>query len=388
MAPTLQTFDLLILGAGPAGTAAAVTACRAGLSTAIIDKATFPRTKLCGGLVTGRSAALYRDIFGAPLNAALFEPRERITFHANGAPLGGDMESPPVYLAMRWDMDAHLLDMARAAGTADFTGQRITDLDTDALTVTLADGDRLAGRILIGADGVNSPVARALFGRAFDQGTIGFAMEIEAPPLAPPERDVIRIDLGAADWGYGWQFPKAGSTTIGVGGLNARNPDMKGRLDAYRDILCEDGGARIKGHFLPFGAYRRVPGRGRVLLAGDAAGLVDPITGEGIAYALQSGAAAATAAADALSKERPDAALSAYRRALKPVHRALAMACWLRPLIYSARTRPFFLRAFAASSVLKGAYLDLLAGHLEYPAICRLAVRRMPRAIWRHRRRG
>ncbi|MFX0544944.1 geranylgeranyl reductase family protein [Roseovarius sp. S1116L3] len=388
MARTLQTFDILIIGAGPAGTAAAVTACRAGLSTAIIDKATFPRAKLCGGLVTGRSATLYSEIFSAPLPPSLFEPRERITFEANGASLGGEMGSPPVYLAMRWDMDAHLLDIARAAGTADFTGQRITDLDADALTATLSDGRQLAGRILIGADGVSSHVARTLFGRAFDQGTIGFAMEIEAPPLAPPEQSVIRIDLGAADWGYGWQFPKAGSTTIGVGGLSARNPDMKGRLDAYRDILGEASSARVKGHFLPFGAYRRVPGRGRVLLAGDAAGLVDPITGEGIAYALQSGAAAAAAAAYALAQGRPDALLPAYRRALKPVHRALAMACWLRPLIYSARTRPFFLRAFAKSSVLKGAYLDLLAGDLEYPAICRLALRRMPQAIWRHRRRG
>lgn len=74
-----------------------------------------------------------------------------------------------------------------------------------------------------------------------------------------------------------------------------------------------------------------------MLLVADAAGLVDPVTGEGIVYALQSGAAAANAAAAALAKGCPDAALPAYRRALRPVHRALRMACWLRPLIYGAR---------------------------------------------------
>jgi flavin-dependent dehydrogenase len=294
-------------------------------------------------------------------------------------------------------MDAHLLALAVTAGAADFTGRRITDLDTDMPAVTLEAGTHLTARILIGADGVNSMVARALFGRAYDPARVGFALEIEAPPLPAARRAAIRIDLGAADWGYGWHFPKSCGTTIGVGGINGQNPDMKGHLASYRGILGDDCEAPVKGHFLPFGDFRRNPGRGRVLLVGDAAGLVDPITGEGIAYALHSGAAAALAAAGALAASsgpaasalaggRASGALPAYRRALKPVHRALRMACWLRPLIYGARTRPIFLRAFAASSVLKGAYLNLLAGRIEYPALCRLALGRLPRALWRHRR--
>jgi geranylgeranyl reductase family protein len=381
-------YDTLIIGAGPAGAAAAVTARRAGLSAAIIDKAEFPRNKLCGGLITGRSAALYRQIFEQALEPEMFEQRGRIAFHADGAPLGDEARSPPIYLTMRRDMDAHLLEMARAAGAAVFTGQRISDLDTGGTAVTLEDGSTLAGRIMIGADGVNSMVARALFGRAYDPGKIGFALELEAPPLPAPQRDTIRIDLGAAAWGYGWHFPKACSTTIGIGGINAENTDMKAHLSAYRAVLGDESGAHVKGHFLPFGDCRRVPGKGCVLLVGDAAGLVDPVTGEGIAYAMQSGAAAASAAAAALAKGCPGTALPNYRRALRPVHRALRMACWLRPLIYGAWMRPLFLRAFAASSVLKGAYLRLLAGQTEYPALCLLALRRMPRALWQHRRGG
>ncbi|MEI4261038.1 geranylgeranyl reductase family protein [Roseovarius sp. D0-M9] len=388
MSHPAQAFDILIIGAGPAGSAAAITAARAGLRTAIIDKAAFPRPKLCGGLVTGRAATLYREIFGAELTPEMFEPREQITFHAGGAPLGAAMESPPVYLAMRRTLDVHLLGLAVAAGAEDYTGQKITELDVDHPAVTLGNGTRLTGRILIGADGVNSMVARSLFGRAHDPARIGFALEIEAPPLPAPQRAAIRIDLGAAEWGYGWQFPKDCGTTIGVGGIAAKNPNMKAHLAAYRATLDEKSGARIKGHHLPFGDYRRNPGKGCALLAGDAAGLVDPITGEGIAYALQSGAAAARAAAAALAKGRPSAALPAYRRALRPIHRALRMACWLRPVIFGRRTRPVFLRAFAASSVLKGSYLDLLAGRLEYPKLCRTALLRLPRAIWRHRRGG
>ncbi|PVA10889.1 hypothetical protein DC366_03610 [Pelagivirga sediminicola] len=77
-----HSFDVLIIGAGPAGTAAAITARRAGLSAALIDKAAFPRAKLCGGLVTGRAQKHYRAIFGQDLDPALFEPRHEIAFHA------------------------------------------------------------------------------------------------------------------------------------------------------------------------------------------------------------------------------------------------------------------------------------------------------------------
>ncbi len=384
--PTTQTFDILIIGAGPAGTAAATTARKAGLSAAIIDKAAFPRAKLCGGLITGRSRDLYRRIFGRDLDPVLFEHRDRVAFYAMGAPLGAEVDSPPIYLTMRWDMDAHLLDMARAAGAVDFTGRRITQIDTNAISVTLEDGSTLSGAIMIGADGVNSLVARTLFGRAFDPKTIGFALEVEAPPMDEPQ--AIRVDLGAAAWGYGWQFSKARSTTIGIGGLEAENPRMKAQLATYRAQLDDESDARIKGHFLPFGDYRRIPGKGRVLLAGDAAGLVDPITGEGIAYALQSGEAAGHAAAQAIATGRLHTALPAYRRALRPVHRALRMACWLRPLMFDARSQRLFHRAFANSAVLKGAYLKLLAGQIEYPAICRLVMGRLPGALWRHRRGG
>ncbi|HEY9038610.1 MAG TPA: geranylgeranyl reductase family protein [Roseovarius sp.] len=377
-----QTFDILIIGAGPAGAAAAITACRAGLSAALIDKAAFPRAKLCGGLVTGRAQKQYREIFDGDLDPALFQPHGEVAFHADGAQLGPIAQTPTLHLTMRWDMDAHLLGLALASGAADFTGRRIAHINTETPSVTLEDGTLLTARILIGADGVNSAVARALFGRAFDPERIGFAMEIEAPPA--PASDTIRIDFDAASWGYGWRFPKAGGTTIGVGGLHLLNPDMKARLAGYRAALDVDATCPVKGHFLPFGDYKRAPGRGRVLLAGDAAGLVDPITGEGIAHALHSGAAAAVAAAEAIACGRPDTALRRYRRALRPLHRDLRMAVWLRTLIFGPRLKPLFRRAFARSSVVKDAYLRLLAGQIEYPGLCLLVLSRLPRAALRH----
>ena len=124
------------------------------------------------------------------------------------------------------------------------------------------------------------------------------------PPPGNADRP-LRIDFGAAHWGYGWDFPKSGSSTIGIGGVLSRNEDMKGAMAAYLDLLGQDPTQPVKGHHLPFGDFRRRPGRGAVLLAGDAAGLVDPITGEGIAYALKSGQLAAQAAVQALAEDAP-----------------------------------------------------------------------------------
>jgi len=234
-------------------------------------------------------------------------------------------------------------------------------------------------RVLIAADGVNSAVARALFGAPFARARIGFGLEIEAPGVPDPDAPV-RIDLGAARWGYGWAFPKRATTTVGVGGLLAENPDMKHDMAAYCALLGIDAAEnRVKGQFLPFGDFRTKPGRGAVLLAGDAAGLVDPITGEGIGHAMASGDLAARAAIRALEADRPAEALAHYRRALRPLHRSLRTARVLRPLIFSRAMEPVFARAFVSSTVMRRDFLRLMAGEIEYGTIVLGLARRLPR---------
>ena len=382
-------FDIVILGAGPAGASAAVTARKKGLSVALIDKARFPRPKLCGGLITGRCATHLKDVFNLDIDPQLFETRRNFEFFMDGKPLGRLDGVPPTHLTMRWDFDQLLVSKALAAGVADYTGQRVETLDLEANRITLQSGETLGYTCLIGADGVQSIVARALFGDPFDKSRVGFALEIEAPSQTPTPDTPIRIDFAAADWGYGWSFPKRGSTTIGLGGLHDKNPDMKGHLARYLDTLHTGQDARVKGHFLPFGGYRSVPGRANVLLAGDAAGFVDPITGEGIGHAIQSGALAATAAADAIAAGRPDTALALYRPKTRPIRTALRSARLLRPVIFSPALKPFFASTFRASRTLKRDYMHLLSGDAEYPQLLARTALRLPRAAlrWAFRRK-
>ena len=155
---------------------------------------------------------------------------------------------------------------------------------------------------------------------------------------------------------------------------------MKQAMSAYCEMLGIDAAdLHVKGQFLPFGDFRKMPGQGAVLLAGDAAGLVDPITGEGIGYAMQSGQLAAKAALAALNAGRPQTALSHYRRALRPVHRALRMARLIRPVIFLPALEPGFARAFRRSSTLRHEYLRLMAGEVEYGQILTRLVLRLPR---------
>ncbi|MBN9886881.1 geranylgeranyl reductase family protein [Salipiger abyssi] len=373
----LTRFDLIVLGAGPAGATAALVAARAGLRVALIDKAVFPRDKLCGGLITGRCLSHQAALSALPPPDMLTR-HERLVFYRDGAPLGEMTDSPPLHLTTRLSLDHHLLALALEAGAVDLTGTRLREIG--AGQVTLENGTLLTFSALIGADGVQSVVARHLFGASFDKAKIGFALETEAPP-APQEP--IRIDFGAANWGYGWRFPKPESTTIGIGGLHACNPRMRAGMMRYLSELDAPKALRIKGHFLPFGDFRRTPGRGAILLAGDAAGLVDPITGEGIGHAILSGHYAAKAVAEALADGAPESALSRYRRALGPLHRGLRHANLLRPLIFSDQTSPYFARLFHDSTTARQRYMALLAGEIEYPELLLLTLRRLPLRLLR-----
>jgi flavin-dependent dehydrogenase len=160
-------------------------------------------------------------------------------------------------------------------------------------------------------------------------------------------------------------------------------------LARYRALLGDDAEVKIKGHHLPFGGYRKTPGRDNVLLAGDAAGFVDPITGEGLGHAIHSGALTAQAVAEAIEAGHPASALSRYRIATRPIRTGLFCARMLRPLIFAAPLKPFFASTFRASRSLKHEYMALLAGQTDYPALLRRTFARLPRAALRHlMRRG
>ncbi|MDA7423268.1 geranylgeranyl reductase family protein [Thalassococcus lentus] len=374
-----QKFDLIVIGAGPAGASAALAASRDGLRVALVDKRQFPRDKLCGGALTGRAVSTFQRLYQKQLPEIPINTCTSMFFHGFGHDLGRDENAPPLFLGMRRALDHFLLQAAAESGARTFLGES-GSLDPETNILSLANTNLMAP-LVIGADGVNSATAHTLFGQAFDRQKIGFALEVEIEGN-DPDRE-LRIDFGAADWGYGWQFPKTNGTTIGLGGLLSQNADMKAHLARYLAFLNVHEPIKPKGQFLPFGDFRTVPGKGRVLLAGDAAGLVDPITGEGIGHAMESGALAANAVRDALQRKEPDKALDFYRQSLAPMHQSLRHARLLRNLIFRPAFRGIFIKNFQRSKRLRSEYLRLMAGETEYADLMKLTARRLPGAVLR-----
>lgn len=377
----MEMFDLVVIGSGPGGSATAMTGRKLGLTVAIVDKATFPRDKLCGGLFTGRSEKAMRRIFGLEVTPDRFVTSQHMRFSAKGEVLAEITDAPPVHLTMRRDLDAMLHAHAVEAGAVPYLGNPLSEIDFDANEVTLRDDTKISFKALIGADSVNSMVARLLFGRPFNPDTIGFGLEVETPQTN--SRDgAVEVDFEAANWGYGWSFPKHKTVTVGVGGINTQNADMKAAMRAYVDQTQADPELKYKGQYIPFGDYRKSPGRGNVLLVGDAAGLVDPVTGEGIALAMESGDYAARAVYEALQANEPATALDRYLALLKPIHRGLDQAKQWRLVMFPKLMQSSFKKAFRQGGSLQRKYLDLLAGEVEYSDLRTAFLKRIPKFLW------
>jgi flavin-dependent dehydrogenase len=262
-------------------------------------------------------------------------------------------------------------------------GAHIDAIDLAKSQITLTGGERIGFRYLIGADGVNSQVARALFGRPFDPRNIGFALETEVPRDATREDAPLpEVFFGAITWGYGWVFPKKKTLTVGIGGFHRYNPGMRESLDALMAARGFGGiNTKIKGHFIPFGNFRRMPGRANVLLAGDAAAFVDSLSGEGIGYAMQSGQEAAAAISDALKSNAPQDVLAKYTHAVRPIMRAIRQSNFARWFVYGKALENTFIASIPNAKGLQRHFLDILAGEKSYDNVPYLLMRHFAKGL-------
>lgn len=360
---------VVVIGGGPAGSAAARTLASQGVDVCVIDKAVFPRAKLCGGLLTLRSRKLFAHIFGdaAWERAFEYEAQGIGLFHQSRCLNEVDGHSS-LYFTCRRQFDDYLLGLAREQGSALCLGEGVAAIDLQKKVCRLQSGQDIGYDHLIGADGVNSLVARTLFGASYDRDKIAFALEMDVD-RALLQRELVRPEIyfGIVKWGYGWIFPKRDTVTVGVGGIQARNPHMKRDFEAFLTSLF---GAlppgKIKGHHIPFGDYKPRPGGDHVLLAGDAAGLVEPITGEGIAFAMQSGHFAGLAVLEAMGSGGKVPALAAYQRHCTEITRALDHAKRLRYLVFPRPSERLLVKMLPRSTRMARRHLDLMADEITY----------------------
>jgi geranylgeranyl reductase family protein len=291
----VERYDAVVVGAGPAGSVTAIHLARGGARVLLIDKASFPRDKPCGGGLTLR-AVRQLPVDPAPVVEHEVDRMEfRLGWGSRFERRG--RRGPFVLMTQRRRLDQYLAEQAAAAGAEFRDGVKVSDLTERSLRV---DGEEVAAEIVVGADGANGTAARAL--GLGGQITHGVAYEGNAP-FEERFRGLAVIELGTIPGGYGWVFPKGNHVNVGVGGWEAEGPKLRGHLAE----LCRRRGIddatleSVRGHRLPLRRTGFVPARGRALLVGDAAGLVDPLTGDGMYEAFVSARLAADAALDVLA---------------------------------------------------------------------------------------
>lgn len=313
-----DAFDVLVVGAGPAGSSAARTLARAGLRVGLLDRAAFPRPKLCGGLLTTKTlraldAAFDLDAHTLAERGAIIGQSSEYALFLRAQPLRTGGSAAPFHFCSRLRLDKLLLDQAIDAGARFFQG-RAMQCNPGRGTVATEDGRTLRARFLIGADGVNSRLRRCLEpDRRRWRENLAEAIEIRLQrrdlpeALRPLQRPQLHVGYNRA--GYGWVFPNPEALIIGICGLREPTPLPRAFRSFLRDLGIRDerSGNRITlhGHPLPYGNWLSRCAQGPLLLAGDAAGLVEPTLGEGIFYALMSGKYAALSILDELHGDGP-----------------------------------------------------------------------------------
>jgi len=334
----MERYDVVIVGAGPAGATAAIAARRAGASVLLLDRADFPRDKACGDGIAPHVLDVLRDLDVAGVEDG-FAPVLSLRLETPDGAAGGVLRRPD-YTIPRYVLDARIVAAAQAAG-AELRRHHVRRVAVGGDEVVV-DGTVRAG-VLIGADGAGS-VVRRMLGHPPNRGR-HLAVAIRGYSPYPGLADQRIVTSGPRWPAYAWAFPIGdGTANVGYGEVMRGRPLSRAHLlDRLAALLPEVDLADVtslRAHHLPLSTDRPAYGSGRVLLVGDAQSLVNPFTGEGIFYAVLSGSLAGRAAAVA-----PARAAAAYGAALRRRlgrhlrHSAVAAFLARRPAVIQAAVR-------------------------------------------------
>ncbi|MCQ6962170.1 geranylgeranyl reductase family protein [Methanolobus chelungpuianus] len=359
-------YDLIIVGGGPSGSAAARIAGKKGLKTLLIEKAAFPRYKPCGGALSEHAISfldfelpgelIEREIFGA-----------RICFRDKVIERSKDYRLSVI--VSRSKLDHFLLEKARETGIGVLNGEKVIDIkeSEDCVTVRTAKAS-YESRYLILATGSQGTL-KELVRKKDEKKEYGVCMVTEIPEANETiDRyisNAVELRFGVAGMGYGWIFPHERHYSVGTGGLASLLPDPRGTMKQYLQDNNFNGNYKLNGHVIPCGGYKRKLVNRRMMLVGDAAGFVDAFTGEGLAYAIRSGQIAGEVVADALASGEGPASLKGYEdKCHSEFGKHLRYSLYFASIMHRFPERAFSIFTREASVVDR--FLEVVAFRMDY----------------------
>ena len=357
----LQT-TVLIVGAGPTGTSCSLRLQQAGIDCLVVDKAKFPRVKLCGGLFTAKSEQSLLSLLGAEsyqdiLKQCTVEITHNIALYNTDQLLARSAVQPLRFID-RPCFDHAMFNLYQSRGGQSIEGKGISSIDFDQQIATLQDGDQVHYKYLVAADGASSRTEHLLAaysqqhkGDFTPKGHNSFCLEINVPREEMPPIDEARIYFGLAPKTYAWAFPKGDVVCLGIGSMYGNDFDTKAGMKQFLQMVGLRHPERypLHGAVIPYHNLLTPPvWHSHLLFAGDAAGLIEPLTGEGIYYAIQSGMDAAEAIIKAsnisVSEEASAVLTQYYTTAIQGLHRNIEMSDFYQSLLLNHKllSRLFF----------------------------------------------
>jgi len=361
--------DVAVVGAGPAGSTAARFLAERGLRVVLLERHRLPRPKTCGGgLVLRARRSLLTDV-----SPAIEREGRTVEARLPGNPhaVVCRREAPVISMTQRAPLDHLLAERAVDAGALLHAPRAVEGVTAEARGVTVdTSGGAIHCRLVVTADGCTGMIARQVFG-VLRQAAPALEVEIAASDrVLARVGERARFDFGVAPHGYGWVFPKRDHLSVGVVSLRRGGVSLPRTLTTYlRALGLRLGRATPRGSVVPIRPAGPPWIRHRVLPIGDAAGLVDPLTAEGISGAVLSAriAAAAIAKADL----NPDRIERFYRHRLsRTLLRTLRMSRFLARFVYAPANLQRAVYT-TAGSALAELVLDLTTGAAPWRTVLR-----------------
>jgi geranylgeranyl reductase family protein len=363
----MDSYDVIVVGSGPAGSTAAFHLGEAGFHVLVIEKENLPRYKTCGG---GLSTRFLRDYFPFSFDTIVSSDVHAMSYDMGDFSVTIPVRPGEIGMVMRSELDRHILSHARVALQQ---ADPVTHIEEkkEGVLVTTKSGKIFHSRYLIGADGANSIVAHAMGLRKQKELAAAIEVEVQVDPQTLQNFQGRPVFIfGELPYGYLWIFPKQDHLSVGIAALHPKRGELQSRLKSVMQrygILVED--VPMHGHPIPIYTRRQPISTRRVLLVGDAAGLADPLSGEGIRYAIKSGRLASQAIISG-QPERYDAMI--YHHIIRNHRLALVVA----RIFY--RLQKFCIRLGAPNPFTTQAIIDLLSDRAATSTIMLRSIATLP----------
>lgn len=331
-------YDVVIVGAGPGGVAAAHNLINNNISCILIDKQKFPRNKLCAGGITYKSFELIKKLkLHNEFNIENSIVSEGASLYLEYNHIADIKTKGLTYLVDRFEFDAYLVEEYKKKGGILLEEVGVIKIDAKKNVITLSNNEEIEFKYIIGADGAVG-ITKKYVDSKFNANGFCLQVEIDKDKFNYKGNN-MSLYYGIIDQGYGWIFPKKYSFTVGFGG----NYDNK--IDYHKEfkkfliklgINCDK--REFRGAMLPFGEYIKNPinKEKNLLLVGDAAGLVDPFTGEGIYFAISSGIKASNIIINALKTNNKEE-IDKYTDEINEITKNISKGAKLKNIVYKFR---------------------------------------------------